>query len=154
MVPLPALLLGLGGLIPFVAISLLAGMAGAEWQGKALLALTAYAAVILAFLGGVHWGFALMSAASDGVQRTRFVLGIVPSLVGWAGLLVLFTGLETMAVAIEAAGFMALTIVEGRASRQGLVPAGYMALRYVLSAVVIGCLVSVCLLRVFGTRLG
>lgn len=152
--PLPALLLGLGGLTPFVAISVLAGMAGPEWQGKAMLALAAYAAVILAFLGGVHWGFALMSTAPDGVQRARFGLGVVPSLVGWAGLLVVFAGLETAGIAIEAAGFVALTIVEGRAAGRGLVPPAYMAMRYVLSAVVAICLVSVCLLRVFGTRLG
>lgn len=152
--PLPALILGLGGLIPFVAFSLLAGMAGADWQGKAMLALAGYAAVILAFLGGVHWGFALMSVAPDGVQRARFGLGVVPSLVGWAGLLVVFTGLETVGLGVMAAGFVALTIVEGRAARQGLVPAGYMGLRYLLSVVVIVCLVSVCLLRVFGARLG
>ena len=149
--PLPALVLGLGGLIPFVVTSLVAGTSGPDWQGRAMLVLAAYAAVILAFLGGVHWGFALMPGAA--AQRMRLTLGVMPSLVGWAGLLVVFTGLETVGLAVLAAGFVALTIVEGRAAGRGLMPGGYMGLRYVLSGVVIVCLVSVCLVRVFGVRL-
>ncbi len=148
--PLPALILGLGGLIPFVACGLVAGTAGPDWQGKAMLALAAYAAVVLAFLGGVHWGFALVPGAA--APRVRLGLGVVPSLVGWAGLLVVFTGLETVGLAVLAAGFVALTIVEGRAARSGLVPPGYMMLRYGLSAVVIIVLVSVCWVRVFGVQ--
>lgn len=54
------LLLGLLGLIPFIVTAYLA----AAWQApadlRALTALIAYAAVILSFLGGVHWGFALV----------------------------------------------------------------------------------------------
>ena len=150
--PLLPIILGLGGLIPFVGLALLAGVAGAEWSGKATLALGAYAAVILAFLGGVHWGFALTSGADASAARARFGLGVLPSLVGWGGLLVMFTGLETVGVGIEAAGFVALTIVEGRAAQRGLMPAGYIGLRYVLSGVVIVCLVSVCLVRIFGVR--
>ncbi len=42
--------------------------------------------MILAFLGGVHWGFALPEP-SGRADRARLGLGVVPSLVGWVALL-------------------------------------------------------------------
>ncbi len=147
--PLPplALILGLAGLIPFVAASLGATLQTGDGADRAVLALSAYAAVILAFLGGVHWGFALVDGAA---VRARLGLGVVPSLIGWLGLLVTFSGLPVVGLAIMAAGFVALTIVEARATARGLMPRGYMWLRWVLSTVVIVCLVSVCLVRTLG----
>ena len=118
-----------------------------------MLALVAYAAVILSFLGAVHWGFALMSSATPGVQRARLALGVVPSLVGWVGLLVAFAGLITVGLVVQIAGFVGVTIMEGRAAGRGLMPPGYMALRYLLSAVVLVCLVSVCMVRLLGVPL-
>ena len=61
-----AILLGLGGLVPFVACGLGALTLSAEEARLSLLALLAYGATVLAFLGGVHWGFAL-----DEGGRTR-----------------------------------------------------------------------------------
>lgn len=50
------------------------------------VALKAYSAVILSFLGGVHWGLAL--AASDpGARNRELLVAIVPVLVGWAAIL-------------------------------------------------------------------
>lgn len=147
--PLPvlAVFIGLAGLIPFIGCTLGATLLTSDWQTRALLALSAYGSVILAFLGGVHWGFAL----SDGqAEQARIGLGVLPSLVGWLGLLVTFLGLPTVGLAITATGFAALTIVEFRAMRVGLIPRGYMGLRLALSAVVITCLVTVCLVRTLG----
>jgi hypothetical protein len=149
--PLPpiAIALGLAGLVPFVACGLAAANPGGI---QAALALVAYGAVILSFLGGVHWGFAL--AEPDGRrERTRFCLGVVPSLVGWAAvLLTIVLGPDT-GIVLLIAGFIALTVVEARARQAGLIPAGYMWLRWVLSAVVILTLVSALLLRLTGARL-
>lgn len=147
--PLPpmALILGLAGLIPFLGASLAATTLTGESASRALLALSAYAAVILAFLGGVHWGFALTDGAAI---RARIGLGVVPSLIGWIGLLLTFVGLEIVGLVVMVAGFIGLTIMEARATTRGLVPRGYMWLRWLLSTVVIVCLVSVCLIRTLG----
>ena len=145
--PLLALALGVGGLIPFIGCTLGATLLTSDLQTRAILALSAYTAVILAFLGGVHWGFAL----TDGLaERARFGLGVLPSLVGWLGLLVTFLGLPTAGLALMAAGFAGLTVVEFRAMQAGLMPRGYMGLRLGLSVVVITCLVTVCLVRTLG----
>lgn len=150
--PLIAVLLGAAGLIPFVAGSLGAVTFQGDLATRSLLALQAYSAVILGFLGGVHWGIGLEVGINQSVraQRLRFGLGVVPGLVGWAGLLVTFLGLPLVGLAIQAAGFIGLTIAEARGTHAGLVPRPYMALRWALSIVVILCLVSVLIVLAFG----
>ena len=154
--PLPpfAIMLGLAGLLPFMLCSLGALSLSSDGATRSLLALVAYGATILAFLGGVHWGFALDEGgtASERVQRLRFGLGVVPSLIGWAAMLVTFIGLPTTGLLVLTAGFVATTVVEGQAARRGLVPQRYMWLRWGLSVVVVLCLVSVSLIRTFGGR--
>ena len=157
--PLPplAIALGIAGLAPFILCSLGALTLSSDWADRSLLALLAYGAVILAFLGGVHWGFALEGDAEPAnglsrVQRSRFGLGVVPSLVGWSALLVTFIGLPRTGLLVLAAGFIGTTVIEAQATRRGLVPQSYMWLRWGLSAVVVVCLTSVFLVRAFGGR--
>ena len=152
--PMIAILLGVAGLVPFVGASLGAVAFQGDLATRSLLALQAYAAVILAFLGGVHWGFGLEIGInqSERTQRLRFGLGVVPSLVGWGALLVTFVGLPLAGLAILVAGFIGLTIAEARGTSAGLVPRPYMALRWGLSTVVILCLVSVLIVLAFGGR--
>ena len=84
--PTFAILLGLAGLLPFAACSLGALSLEPDQADRALLALVAYGATILAFLGGVHWGFALDGSGTPTVrvQRLRFGLGVgaVPGRLG------------------------------------------------------------------------
>lgn len=155
--PLPpfAILLGLGGLIPFAATGLGAMTLGSDGALRSLLALIAYGATILAFLGGVHWGLALTGGAgqTERVSRARFGLGVLPSLVGWAGLLVAFIGLPHVGLAVLLAGFVGTVIVEARANQAGLMPAGYMGLRWVLTAGAVLCLGCVLIARVLGAQI-
>ena len=154
--PLPsfAIVLGAAGLLPFLICSLGALSLSSDGSTRSLLALVAYGATILAFLGGVHWGFALDGSGtpSDRVQRARFGLGVVPSLIGWAALLITFIGLPTTGLLVLTAGFIATTVVEAQAARRGLMPQRYMWLRWGLSIIVVVCLVSVSLIRAFGGR--
>lgn len=46
-------------------------------------ALAKYAAVIVSFLAGIHWGLAMRGGAPK--MDKRFTWGIVPSLVAWIG---------------------------------------------------------------------
>lgn len=153
--PSIALLLGIGGLIPFVVCSLGALANPPPNDALSLLALVAYGAVILAFLGGVHWGFGLEGAgtAARTVQRARFGLGVVPSLIGWVALLLAFLSYGRVALALLVVGFFLTTIVEARASRGGHMPTGYMGLRWVLSSVVVICLVTVWLVLMLHGRI-
>ncbi len=80
-----ARVLGLAGLVPFVAGAV------ALWtfhdpvvSARAGFALAAYAATIVAFLGGMHWGAALRAGARAPV---RLLWGVMPQLAGWVALL-------------------------------------------------------------------
>jgi hypothetical protein len=128
--PLPAAVLGAAGLLPFLGLAALTGF-GAPQAGPAL---AAYGATILAFLGAVHWGLAL--AGPSPANAARLALGVVPSLIGFAALLLpLRPGLALLAVAI-----LATAGVETLAARRGLVPRDYLKLRWLLSAGAACCL--------------
>lgn len=128
--PRPALWLGLAGLLPFFATALITWTAADHWRGVALYALAAYGAVILSFLGAVHWGLALRAPAAEAAAMApRLGLGVLPSLVGWVALLLPpLPGLLLLAF-----GILGTAAVETAAARRGLVPQPYLRLRWILS---------------------
>ncbi len=118
-----ALWLGYAGVVPFVAcvlgIALLEG-ASREFAARALVA---YGAVILSFLGAVHWGFVLRAPGARAVAR--LAAGVLPSLVAWAALLLPpGRGLTLLAV-----GFGAFWLYEHRIVGTLLLPPAYLGLR-------------------------
>jgi hypothetical protein len=148
--PILATLLGLCGLIPLIACGI--ASLGLERGDQAAQALVAYGAVVLAFLGAVHWGFALADPADRG-ERQRLVLGVLPALVGWIALLLSIAVQPEAGMVLLLLGFLGVTIVEARGRKAGLVPPGYMRLRYVLSAAVILLLGAVLVLRLIGAHI-
>ena len=88
-VPPAAKWLGGLGAIPFVFLSGISHVPESPFQGQISFALTAYGAVILSFLGGIHWGLAIAGSGADGRKNetsSRLVLSVVPSLIGWGAL--------------------------------------------------------------------
>ena len=159
--PPAAIGLGLAGLVPFIGLGIAALATRDEVQAsRYLLALVAYAAVGLAFLGGVHWGFVLHPAAlPEGMSAderrdaTRLGLGVLPSLTGFAALLTPLLAVPEIGLAILIIGYLATTVTEARLRRQDLVPGSYMALRWGLSIVVLIVLVTVLALRLIGAKI-
>ena len=83
-----AWLLGLAGLLPFAGAALAFFAAPDSWRGFAEGALIAYGAVILSFLGAVHWGLALRAPVEEApMGPARLTLGVLPALVSWVALL-------------------------------------------------------------------
>lgn len=137
--PRPAAWLGLAGLLPFIAgaLAALAAAPGSPLHATALAALGAYGAVILSFLGAVHWGLALAEPGRPPtVTAARLGLGVVPSLLAWAALLLP----PAAGLGLIAAGILATAGIETMASRRGLVPEGYLRLRWLLSPGAAHCL--------------
>lgn len=54
----PALLIGMSGLIPFVGLAAMVGLGPPTWYVYWLAALSYYGAVILTFVGALHWAYA------------------------------------------------------------------------------------------------
>lgn len=76
--------LGHAGLIPFGLLALLLWLLSGEPQTFVSMALAGYAALIVSFLGGIHWGFA-MRQSSPAISLPLW--GVVPSLVAWVAVL-------------------------------------------------------------------
>ena len=80
-----ALRLGYVGLLPFVVGAALVWLVGGNADAHAFstLMLSCYAAVIISFLGGIHWGLAMRQQAGMGAPAWLYAWGVVPSLVAW-----------------------------------------------------------------------
>jgi Protein of unknown function (DUF3429) len=138
--PKPAAILGVAGLLPFVACAIQVATGqplGPRLTGPALYALTIYGAVILSFLGGIQWGLAVAAAdRSDGWRR--YGLSVVPSFIAWAGVWVGGRpGLITLAAGVAIWAFYELW-----STGLGEAPAWYGRLRAGLSLVVVAALAA------------
>jgi hypothetical protein len=137
-VPPAAAWLGGLGAAPFIGLALGAALLRGAPRLAVIHALVTYGATILSFLGGVHWGLAI--GAREGAERGRLtgrlLLSVVPSLTGWAALLLPDTaGLWVLACAVAA-----MLWVDLRATRLGEAPLWYPRLRVPLTCAVVTAL--------------
>lgn len=156
-IPAIAYVLGLAGAIPFVMCGVAASLEGPR-AVVGVLALIGYGAVILSFVGAVHWGFALGAPPPVATQLVpslafRLAISTVPGLIGWVAILLAVLSMPEIGLAVLIAGFIATVATEAKWSRSGLVPPGYMALRWLLSAVVVTNLGLVLALRLIGASI-
>ncbi|MCG8442567.1 MAG: DUF3429 domain-containing protein [Caulobacterales bacterium] len=140
-IPVAALWLGGTGALPFILLagaSVLAGGADAE---RAAFALAAYGAVILSFLGGVHWGLAIAGHGAQGVawpMSARLCVSVVPSLAGWGALLLA----EPVRLPTLAGAFALWLVLDLAAARRTETPAWYPRLRWPLTITVVIALLT------------
>lgn len=140
-IPAPALVLGLGGLIPFICAAIfvwwpwpidqwLPAMLAHERNATqtATLALGAYGAVILSFLGGVRWGNLLFDQASLN-SWLPLTLSVLPSLIAWPALLLA----PVPMLALLAAGFTLQYVLDIAAVKRGELPTWFGRLRLILT---------------------
>ncbi|MFQ5936220.1 MAG: DUF3429 domain-containing protein, partial [Acidiferrobacterales bacterium] len=137
-IPRPAFVLGVAGLIPFLvgAAGLWVGPVG--WRSAVMHLLLAYGAVVLTFVGAVHWGLALRDAdADDAMLWRRLGASVVPALIGWWSFMLTPIG----AFIIIALAFLAQYSVDRVAVQSGWAPVWYLNLRLGLTAVVTASLI-------------
>lgn len=84
--PIPALTLGLSGLIPFVAAPTYMISVG-QFAPQVAFAQVVYGACILSFLGGVRWGFTIPEENPIQPDWVNLGYSVTPSLVACLGLL-------------------------------------------------------------------
>jgi len=133
-VPGAAAWLGGLGLAPFVAGAAAAWLLEEPRRGAALFLLAAHAAVVLSFLGAVHWGLALAGATARPARA--MTLSVLPALLAWLTLSLPVPA----ALVLMGAGFLCTCALDVRASSRGEAPAWYPRLRLPLTAAVLLCL--------------
>ena len=97
----------------------------------------AYGAVILSFVGALHWGFAMAQSGLSTAERTRcFVWSVVPSLMAWPATLLPPAG----GAALLVTGFVAHLVQDHRLAARTSLPAWYLPLRWRLTTTACVCL--------------
>ncbi|MEY3974516.1 MAG: putative rane protein [Pseudomonadota bacterium] len=131
--PAAARILALGGLIPFWALALAPrfGINPPQLQQ----ALIGYAAVILSFVGALHWGLA---AARDNTSQPlpawrSYGWSVVPALVAWVALLLPYHD----ALMLLSLSFIAAMVVDQRWLAGRGLPVWFVPLRTLISVLVI-----------------
>ena len=133
--PRLAILLGYAGLIPFISGAIGIWITPPAWRTDVLTALLHYAAVILAFMGAIHWGLAMAREHQDDAAHRQLGLSVLPALLGW---LAISSGLPALlALALLISGFIGLYLADVHAVKLELAPRWYTALRKPLTAVVL-----------------
>ncbi|UHC81261.1 DUF3429 domain-containing protein [Pseudomonas sp. NIBR-H-19] len=86
--PRHIVLLGYGGLLPFIGLALLI-LTSVEYRPFLAVALVNYGAVILSFVGALHWGFAMsVQNMNAELRRDRLIWSVIPALIAWLSTLV------------------------------------------------------------------
>jgi len=151
-----AVVLGLAGLIPFAVLAIRSLVPEPEQHGM-LTALIDYAAIILSFIGGMHWGPVVLSehppAAGGREGRGRLVFGVAVSLIAWGSLLVPVVTAQILALPALIAGYLFTVLVETWMWRRGGLPSRLMWLRWGLAAAIIAILTTTFMVRALGGSL-
>jgi hypothetical protein len=125
--------LGYAGLIPFATFSI-GSWVPLPYITDAVQILIAYAAIILSFMGAVHWGLA-MSRTNQ--QRSKyFIASVIPALIAWLALLLP----DPLALTVLLCAFIALFAYDRTVSVSQALADWYIPMRKKLTLVVAVCL--------------
>jgi len=131
-IPKTALALGYAGVVPFAlfGFNLLTGKP--LFIGFALQAFMIYSAVILSFLGGIRWAFAI---SGQGLSPVGMIFSTVPSLIAFGGLLLPDPRYQVLAMVF---GFTLMAVADHRFP-PARSPEWMQSLRLQLSVLVLLC---------------
>ncbi|WP_172437709.1 DUF3429 domain-containing protein [Acidithiobacillus marinus] len=124
--------LGWAGIIPLIIANL------GVWKGYGVVALTLgnmYAAIILSFLGAIHWGLAMNREYSDDAPMLM-IWSVIPALWGFFAL----WWSAPVALALLILGFIGQWFADFRLDKRLSLPAWFLPLRSGLTAAVVSLL--------------
>jgi Protein of unknown function (DUF3429) len=145
-IPATVIWLGYGGLLPFVTLAA-TSLIAPDYAVAARAAMLGYGAVILSFVGALHWSFAMTLPELTMAKRDEsFIWSIVPALVAWISLVATAiyawnSSLHALGVAsgLLIAGFAAHFVQDRRLAAVARVPTWYLPLRLRLTWVASLC---------------
>lgn len=145
---LTARILGYGGALPFLGGAIAASQQMVIWGLAPTYFLISYGAVILSFLGGLHWGRVITSPFGDEHYASRrsdpvwLIWSVCPSLLGWVALLL---PIKFAAVVLSLC-FLAALQIDLKLLRKHTWPCWMQPLRLHLSLIAVASLTSLVIL--------
>jgi hypothetical protein len=117
-----ASILGYSGTIPFISLAVILLLANASFTTPAASAIAAsalhiYGAIILSFLGGLHWGRIACNPDIKPSDKWFLIYSVLPSLIGWSSYLLADIWQDTALMLI--AGFIISYVVDIRFIKLG-----------------------------------
>ena len=117
-----ASILGYSGTIPFISLAVILLLANASFTTPAASALAAsalhiYGAIILSFLGGLHWGRIACNPDIKPSDKWFLIYSVIPSLIGWSSYLL--ADIWQDAALILIAGFIISYVIDIRFIKLG-----------------------------------
>ncbi len=134
--------------LPFIGLGLVAVGGTPDNAELGLAGLIDYAALLLAFSGGVHWGLAL--APDSARPAWRAATGLAPMVIAWSCLILSRFVAPGLALGTLCAAYLATILVEQRAARRFLLASRYVWVRWMISLVAVTAMVAVLILRATG----
>ena len=145
---LTARILGYCGALPFLGGAIAASQQIEIWGLTPAYFLISYGAVILSFLGGLHWGRVITSPFVDGQYANRrsnpvwLMWSVCPSLLGWVALLL---PVKYAAIVLSLC-FLAALQIDLKLLRKHIWPPWMRPLRLHLSLIAVASLTSLVVL--------
>jgi hypothetical protein len=127
----PARILGFAGLFPFVGLAVLVGFGPDPWHADSLKALVCYGAVILTFVGALHWGYAVRRPAGESGIWLQYGFSVLPALAAWISSLMP----DGAALRVQAVALLICYLFDRNAAHYDPVPEWFLKLRAVLTVV-------------------
>jgi hypothetical protein len=134
-----AWLLGLAGLLPFFGNAFFAWLTSPYEVAGLLRSQVHYTAVILSFLGALHWGVTIASPSLDGSPAgVRMVWSVIPAIYAWV--VSLFA--PALALPLLLAALPVVFVVDVLFYRHMPVPRWFIVLRAVLTIGATACVAA------------
>ena len=130
-----AKILGYAGLIPFIILSI-GSWIEIPYLHNIVYVLITYAAIILSFMGAIHWGMAM--SKTDNKQNKTFIISVIPALAAWFSLLIA----EFFSLIILLMGFILLISYDLAVEKSQGFPGWYIPMRIRLTFIVLLSLIS------------
>lgn len=135
--PMPALVLGVSGSVPFVALTSAIAFGPERWYGYWLMSLSYYGAVILTFVGALHWAYALKRDAPCDEAWLQYGFSVAQAVMAWLSLLFpVWTALR-----MQAAALLLCYVFDVAMRRIDPIPVWFMRLRAGLTSVAVTSLI-------------
>lgn len=139
-----AALFGAAGLLPFITSAVLIWASPLTLEPFLVTALTAYGACILAYLGGIAWGFGASVSDRQGAHSIVMPMFVIawsncPALIGFAALITP----PPWSLAILLFGYILTLTADLALARHGIAPNWFPNLRVTLTGFVVICLASI-----------
>ena len=122
------------GAIPIVVLTAMIVIAGGRTGFSAPLidAYKVYSAIILSFLGGIHWGI-ILGSENDSLSGKTLVIALIAPFIGWIAVFIA----EPLCFAVLMVGFAGQGAWDNFAAHKGYLPLWYSKTRMILTLVVI-----------------